>query len=67
MREEGCDRMGEGCRDSRPPHPSKLEARSGSRDWHMDWRDKDMEEMSDLLTVSFFFDRKYKEMEQWEI
>lgn len=35
MREEGCDRMGEGCSDSRPPHPGKPEARSGSRDWHM--------------------------------
>lgn len=41
MTEELCGRTEEGCSDSRLPRPGKPEARSGSHDWHMGWREKE--------------------------
>lgn len=41
MREVGSGKMGEGCSDSRLPHPGTPEAQSESHDWRMGWRERD--------------------------
>lgn len=52
MREVGCGKMGEGCSDSRRPHPGTPEAQSESHDWHMGWteRERDSEKCQTLFT-----------------